>query len=260
MDVKRSVAIVTGASSGIGAATAEALARQGSRVVAVARRKDRLDEVVERCRAHSPDSFAHPADIGDRDSAEGIVAAVHERFGHADILVNNAGMPHRVRASEASVEDIDEVMRVNFLGAVWVTMAALPSMLERRFGGVVNVTSVAGVMPVPNEAGYGASKAALSRWSEGLAVDLADTGVYVGVVAPGPIDTEIWDRGKGEAHYKGRLYPPTVVADAIVGALRHERPYVTAPRQYGVVTASYSLLRRPIRAGMQRFRDRNERD
>jgi short-subunit dehydrogenase len=250
VEIRGAVAIVTGASSGIGAATAEELARRGATVVAVARRQDKLEEVVERCRAHTPESRTHPADVADRAECESLVQRAAGDFGRVDIIVNNAGISLRRHAAESSVEEIERVMAVNFYGAVYVTMAALPGMLERRHGSIVNVTSVAGYIPNPHESAYGASKAALSLWSHGLAVDLDGRGVHVGVLSPGPIDTEIWEKDEEEAAYDGVLYPPSLVAEGIAAMIESERVHATVPGRYGLVGALYPLLGGPMRRGL----------
>jgi len=131
------VAVVTGASSGIGAAVAKGLARRGAKVVAVARRKDRLEAVVEACRADSPESLAHPADVSVREACEGVVATAQERFGRVDIVVNNAGISVHKNAARTTVDDVERVMAVNFFGPVYMTLAALPGMIEH---GLVHLT------------------------------------------------------------------------------------------------------------------------
>ncbi|MGQ0802381.1 MAG: SDR family NAD(P)-dependent oxidoreductase [Actinomycetota bacterium] len=112
--------------------------------MAVARRADRLAATVEACRASSPESVAHPADVSSREACEEVIGGAEARFGRVDILVNNAGISVHKNAARTSVDDIEQVMAVNFFGAVYLTMAALPGMLERRRGTIVNVTSVAG--------------------------------------------------------------------------------------------------------------------
>jgi short-subunit dehydrogenase len=250
------VAVVTGASSGIGAAVAVDLARRGACVVAVARRRDRLDEVVASCRAHNAESTAHVADVSSRDEGEGVVKTTEERFGRVDILVNNAGISVHKHASRTTVDDVERVMAVNFFAPVVLTMAALPGMLERGSGAIVNVTSVAGYVPNAGESAYGASKAALSRWTHGLAVDLHGTGVHAGVVSPGPIDTEIWSLDE-ELTYRGKLYPPDVVAAGVARVIERGLTHLTVPRRYGAVGALYPVLGRPMRWGMRRYDERD---
>jgi short-subunit dehydrogenase len=255
MTLDDQVAVVTGASSGIGAAVAVDLAGRGARVVAVARRADRLATTVEACRVSSPESVVHPADVSSRVACEEVIRATEKRFGRVDILVNNAGISMHKNAARTSVDDVERVVAVNFFGAVYLTMAALPRMLERHRGTIVNVTSVAGYVPNAGEAAYGASKAALSRWSHGLAVDLAGTGVHVGVLSPGPIDTPIWSLDE-ELAYTGKLYPPETVAHGVVQIIDRRLTHLTVPRRYGAMRALYPLFGRPLRWGIRRYEAR----
>jgi short-subunit dehydrogenase len=255
MRIADRVAIVTGASSGIGAAIAVDLARRNARVAAVARREDRLAQTVADCRKYSPDSLALPADVGSRQACEGVVAEAVRRLGPVDIVVNNAGISNHKHVSATPVEEVEGMMAVNFFGPVYLTMAALPSMLQHGRGSIVNVTSVAGYVPNPGEAAYGASKAALSRWSHGLAVDLHGSGVNVGVISPGPIDTEIWSHDE-ELVYEGRLHPPEIVARAVARMIETDTTHMTVPRRYGAVGVLYPLLGRPMRWGMRKYEQR----
>jgi len=251
MRIRDSVAVVTGASSGIGAATAHALAERGATVIAVARRKDRLDETIEHCRRFTSASMARPGDVADRAFAEDVIRDAHEHFGRVDILVNNAGISPGEKVTERAVDDAREIMAVNFFGAVHFAGAALRGMLERGAGSIVNVTSVSGYVPAPGEPAYGASKAALSRWSHGLLLDVHGTGVHVGVLSPGPIDTEIWSHTGSQ--YEGKLYPPTIVSDGVVRMIQHEVAHLTVPRKFGVVAALYPVLGRPMRWGLRKY-------
>ncbi|MBV8160690.1 MAG: SDR family oxidoreductase [Acidimicrobiia bacterium] len=252
MEIAGRIAVVTGASSGIGAAVAADLARRGATVAAVARRKDRLDEVIETCRQFAAASMAVPADVSTRAECERVIGAVEERFGRVDVLVNNAGISIHRNAARTTADDVERLLAVNFMAPVYLASAALPGMLQRRQGAVVNVTSVAGYVPNPGEAAYGAAKAALSLWTHGLAVDLHGTGVQCTVVSPGPVDTEIWSLDE-ELIYTGKLYPPQVVADAVAEAIEKGWVHRTVPRRYGLVGALYPILGRPMRWGLRRF-------
>lgn len=248
------VALVSGASSGIGEATAVALAARGATVVALGRRRDRLEATAERCRAWTPGSTGVVADVSCREEAEAAVAEARGRLGTLDILVNNAGMALH-RGLDTTVEEVEAVVAVNFLGAVYLAQAALPAMVAAGWGAIVNVTSVAAYVPNPREAAYGASKAALSRWSQGLAVDLRGTGVHVGVLSPGPIDTPMWCSG-AEADYPGRRFPPEMVARAVVAMIERSQHHRTVPRRFGAIGALAPLLPGPVRWGLARFQDR----
>ena len=257
--VTGAVAVVTGASSGIGAATAVELARRGATVVGVARRATELEHTMAACRTHTAACYGEVADVADRAAAGHVVTAAIERYGRVDIVVNNAGISLHKNAGQTTVVEIEHLFAVNFFGAVYLTMAALPAMLARGSGSIVNVTSVAGYLPNPGEAAYGASKAALSLWSHGLAVDLHDSGVHVGVLSPGPIDTEIWLKDASAATYRGRLFPPDVVAQGVARMIEGRRTHLTVPRRYGAVGALYPLLGRPMRWGLRAFAARGQR-
>jgi short-subunit dehydrogenase len=217
-------ALVTGASSGIGAAVAGELARRGWTVGIVARREDRLDEVLAGCRATSPGSQRWVADLEDLDRAEGVVHEAWDAFGGIDVLVNNAAIPQVSSATTLTPAEVERVMRVNFFSPVRMTLALLPRWLEQGSGTVVNVSSIGGRLGIGREAAYSASKFALTGWSEALALDLWDTGVQVKLVTPGPVDTEIWDHPDVEpSTYDGPKVPPAEVADEIVDFLADDR-------------------------------------
>ena len=261
LTIAGSVALVTGASSGIGAATAVELARRGASVVVTARREIELEATADRCRAHAHASYAVTGDLGVAGEGERVVAAAVEHFGRVDILVNNAGISLHRHALGTSAADIEHVMQVNFLSAVRTTMAALPGMVERGRGSVINVTSVAGYIPNPSESAYGASKAALNLWSHGLAVDLHDTGVHIGVLSPGPIDTPIWEFDETPSSYKGRKYPPEMVGVAVTRMIEGRIMQLTVPRRFGVVGPMYGLplLGRAMRRGLVGFERKEKR-
>ncbi len=191
--------LLTGASSGIGAALAPTLVARGARVGLVARRAGRLHEVVERCQAIGGEAHAFAVDLGDLDAVDRLAAHAWETLGGIDCLVNNAAIPKRVRATDLNADLVDETMRVNFASPVRLTLALLPRFVERGSGLFVNVSSTGGRMPIANEAAYCASKYAVAGWSEALRIDLEGTGVGVKLVLPGPIATEIWDQPGNEA-------------------------------------------------------------
>ena len=212
--------LVTGASSGIGAATARLLAASGHTVGIVGRREDLLNAVLDDCLAGSSRCRAWVADLADLDRAEGIADEAEQAFGGVDVLVNNAAIPKRLPVPELTPDAVEHVMRVNFFSPVRMTLRLLPHMLARRSGTVVNVASMGGRLGIPQEAAYCASKFALTGWSEAMAIDLHGTGVAVRLIQPGPIDTDIWDRpGERPALIDVPKEPPQLVAEGILAAL-----------------------------------------
>jgi short-subunit dehydrogenase len=214
------VALVTGASSGIGAATARMLAARGTTVALVARRADRLEEVLAECLSTAPDSRAWPADLSDPERAAALARTIWDAHGGVDVLVNNAGIPLRRPVQRLTLAEVERAMTINYLSPVAMTLALLPGMLARGRGTIVNVSSLGGRLGIATEAAYCGSKFALAGWSESLYADLAGTGVQVRLVLPGAIDTEIWDQPDNDpAFYTGPLTPPEEVAIGIAEAI-----------------------------------------
>ncbi|MEU8804257.1 SDR family NAD(P)-dependent oxidoreductase [Spirillospora sp. NPDC048819] len=219
-------ALVTGASSGIGAVVAETLAGAGARVGLVARREAGLERVLARCREHAPGSAMWVADLADLDGIAGLAAAVEREFGGVDVLVNNAGMPKRRRVQDLSPAEAEDVMRLNYLSPVRLTLALLPGMVARGSGHLVAVGSVAARLGPPHEAAYAASKAALTAFWESMAVDLDGTGVQVHVVQPALIaGTELFTLPGNEEPLSdvSEALPPQEVADAVMDVLAKGR-------------------------------------
>jgi short-subunit dehydrogenase len=185
------IALVTGASSGIGAAAAVALAVVGAEAVAIcARREDRLQQVLERVREHAPASQAFVVDLADLDGLPAFAEQVEAAFGRVDLLVNNVGVPKRRRMQDMTRAEFEDILRVNFLSAVTLTGALLPGMLGRGTGRIVNVSSMGTRTAAVRVGAYAASKAALELWTEGLLLDLLGTGVAAQLFVPGTTRTE----------------------------------------------------------------------
>jgi short-subunit dehydrogenase len=212
--------LVTGASSGIGAALAEVLAGRGDTVALVARRAGRLDAVLAACRETSPASERWAADLSDTTDAAALALAIWDHYDGIDVVVNNAGAPMRRHASQLTMAEVERTMAINYFSPVAITLALLPRMLARRSGVIVNVSSLGGRLGITTEAAYSGSKFALAGWSESLAIDLDRSGVTVKLVLPGAIDTEIWDQPGNDAPlYDGPKEPPSEIAEGIADAI-----------------------------------------
>jgi short-subunit dehydrogenase len=183
------VAVVTGASSGIGRALAKALARQGARVGLVARRREALEQLTQEITQAGGTAAVAPADVGERQA---VVAAIHDlaaRLGPVDLLVANAGVGAPTLLEPFNVADIEKMFRVNTLGVVYAIEAVLPEMLRRGRGHLAAVSSLGAYKGLPGESAYCGSKAAVNAFMEGLRIQLRDKGVAVTTICPGFVQT-----------------------------------------------------------------------
>ena len=191
MKLQGKVALVTGGGRGIGRAVALALARQGAAVAVTARSADQLAETVALVRDADGEAVAVVADIAQQDEVGQMVRTVAEALGPADILVNNAGLARFAPVVEASAEDWRLMLEVNLLGTFFVTQAVLPSMIERRRGWIINISSSAGIKGYVEQSGYCASKHALIGFAKALALETQPHGVRVHTICPGAVDTDM---------------------------------------------------------------------
>ena len=236
MNLEGANVVITGASSGIGAALAPMMAERGASVGLIARRGDRLASVLKQSKAHAPASRMWVCDLASPDAAAAVARTAWDEMGSVDVLVNNAAIPKRRHATALSAAELDETMRVNFTSPVRMIMELLPRMLEAGRGSIVNVSSMGGRVGIIAETAYCASKFALCGYTEALAIDLWDTPIDVRLIIPGPIDTEIWDRPDNDPpHYHGPLEPPGIVASGIIDAIEGDRFEHFLPDLKGVV-------------------------
>ena len=262
MDLDHKIAIITGAGSGIGRATAIELARHGCTVVLADVTEDRLAEALDEVRSYASDSTAEVCDVSDETQVKQMVQAVHERYGAIDILVNNAGMMIVKFFNELSEDEFNRQMDVNFYGAVYLIKAVIPIMEKQGKGVIINVTSVGCKLVVPGTTVYAASKAALYAFSESLYYELKDKGIHVGVVLPGGIRTGIYDTAVNKL---GRLYRdlgkyyvmPSRVTKSIRKAIEKERFETVVPFYYNILIGFHGafprLLRKLLLRGLRRY-------
>jgi short-subunit dehydrogenase len=222
--------LVTGASSGIGAALAERFASEGAVVGICARREDRLAETLDRCKQYGQKNRMWVVDLSSDEEVDRLAASALSELGSIDILVNNAGIPKRRHVTKLDPATVQSVMAINYLSPVRLTLALLPHMLDRESGLIINVSSVAATLSSPGEAAYDASKAALSAFSEAMAIDLWDTGVDVMVVYPGLFDTELFSLPDNDAPVVGiDAAPVSELVDAVFDGIRDGASQVYVP-------------------------------
>ena len=223
MEIENRVAIVTGASSGIGAATARALARRGAKVVLAARRADELQAQADAIAALGGVAVPIPADVTDTYQVDLLVKATEATFGAPEILVNSAGVNWRLPFSETGTGDLVRAVQTNLLGAMFMTRAALPGMLLGGRGAIVSVGSLSG--RVAMDPVYSASKYGLRGFSLSLRRQLVRSPVSVSLVSPGNIRTAMTE------HVPGVLPGPDKVAEVICELVRKPRRDVVVPRR-----------------------------
>ena len=187
------VAIVTGASSGIGEATAESLASRGADVVLAARRADELEAVAERIRSDGGTAVVVPTDVTENDDIDTLVTETVDEFGAVDILINNAGVMLLEPLEEADRENLRQMIEVNLLGLMNLTHAALPVMQEQDTGHIVNISSTAGRRAGAKSSGYNATKFGVNAFTEAVRQEVTTEGIRTTIVEPGAVDTELQD-------------------------------------------------------------------
>jgi len=208
--------VVTGASSGFGELTSRLLAKEGASVVLAARRVERLEALAAEIEGHGGRALAVKCDVTEAADLQGLRGRVDEAFGRCDVLINNAGIPGGGRFEDLSLEQIEQVIRVNLLGVLFCTKAFLPMMLEQGAGHIVNVASLAGRYATPGASVYSASKHGVVAFSESLNITTSTRGVLVTAVNPGFSRTETF-AGRGP---RPLVVSPKRVADAIVKVVR----------------------------------------
>jgi short-subunit dehydrogenase len=248
-------ALVSGASSGIGRALALRLARGGARVALLARLTPALEELCSEIRRAGGTALALPCDVAERAQVQEACARAERELGAIDLLVNNAGYGRHRRFADWDAADIERMMRVNYLGAVYLTQALLPGMLERRRGWIVFVASVAGKIASPDESAYAASKFAMVGLAAALSLEVEDAGVHVLTVCPGVIRTPFFDEealARMPPVALRQMADPEGLIEAIVRALARGRHELTWPRAIAAGYAVQALFPRFMRRQVKR--------
>jgi short-subunit dehydrogenase len=257
VELQGAVTVVTGASRGIGAATARRLADRGARVGLVARDAADLDVVRA---GLATEGVVAPADVTDRAAVAAAIGRITDELGPVDVLVNNAGAGAYAAVLEEDPDAFDRLMQLNYLGTVHATLAVLGSMATRRRGHIVNVASIAGRVGAPFEAAYSASKFAVVGFTESLTAEMAPFGVRCSLVNPGPVSTSFTDaRGVPFQRRFPRPLRSEQVADAVLRAVERDRFEQTRPRWLGVGIVTRAIAPGLYRRGLVRNTDSEAR-
>jgi short-subunit dehydrogenase len=253
MDMKDKVVVVTGASSGIGRATAHAFAKRGASLMLAARSDQQLDVVERECADLGVRAVGVPTDVADNEQVERLSARAEEEYGRFDVWVNNAGLLLLGRIDEAPVEDFERVVQTNLLGTAYGSRVALRHFRRRAQGTLINISSIVSGMGQLYSSAYTASKWGVRGLSEALRMEVADQpGVHVCTVMPSAVDTPIFQHA---ANYTGHdvqalppVYPPEQVAEVIVDLVRSPRAEVTVGDAGRLLQITRSILPQAVMA------------
>ena len=232
MNFKNKVIVITGASSGIGEASAIKFAKKNAKIVLVARRKEKLLQLQKKLAKFTDSTLVCQCDVSNKTQVKEMTDIVLDTFGRIDVLINNAGFVIYGKVSELSIEEIESQMETNYFGMIYCTKNFLPHMIEEGKGHIVNVASVGASFGVPGVASYCATKFAMLGFSEGLKHELSGTGVDLTVVSPIMVDTPLFDHPSFENFSKRSTLitlSPNTVANAILKAANSSRLEIVVP-------------------------------
>ncbi|MGC8668668.1 MAG: SDR family NAD(P)-dependent oxidoreductase [Chthonomonadales bacterium] len=257
--LRNRVVVVTGASAGIGREAARLFSREGSHVVAAARRRNRLEELCSELSAAGARCLAVTTDVSQRDQVQRLLDATLEHFGRVDVWVNNAGCGLAGPIEATSEQDLQQILAVNFMGVFHGCQVALQQMRRQGNGHIINVSSLITKFPLPFHGAYTAAKCAVNGLTEALALELEGSGIRVSLILPGVTDTEFTQAmvRRMEDAPSGPSIPAASagrVARAIVHCARKPRPVVTCLPAAPVVTAFFELCPSLWRMAARQYR------
>lgn len=253
------VAIVTGASSGIGLSIAQRMIAKGMRVALAARTVAKLEDAV---RDLGERAVAFPLDVQDFIELEALPGRVVERFGRLDVLVHNAGLNHRGPIDHFTPQELANIITTNLTAPIVLTRTSLPHLKDG--GSIVHVASIAGMVPVPHEAAYSASKAGLRAFARAVAYELEQRQIHVGTVCPGPVDTGFLGNIEDvpDIVLSQPIVGPDEVADAVLRCIEERIDEIAVPRRSGrLATMAYLMpdFAKRIRPVLEKRGARNKR-
>ena len=233
-DLKNKVAIVTGASQGIGETIAVEMANSGAYVICLARNKDALDSTINIIEKNGKQAVAHSCDISNNDQFNQIVKNVIDEQGKIDILVNNAGITNDTLLMRMSDEQWDNVLDINLKGSFTSTRSVIKHMVKKRFGRIINITSIVGLTGNAGQANYAASKAGLIGMTKSIAKEVASRGITANCIAPGWIETSMTNELSDDVKNKflsqiptGKIGYPIDIANTVIFLASDEAEYIT---------------------------------
>ena len=236
--------IITGASAGIGEATARRLARDGFCVTLAARRRDELERVAQEIETTGGQALVTPTDVRDRTAIQRMVQSTLDHWGRVDVLVNNAGLGHDGHVIHLDPDKVRELMAVNVVAVIECAQAVLPAMVRQSSGHIINVASIAGLVGLPGSSLYCASKFAVNGFTDALRREVSRYGIHVTALCPGFVATDFSPRlrqiteGRPDAQRLPGVMRPGYVADRIADLIRHPRRRLIIPPGWGMLAAA----------------------
>ncbi len=238
VNLKDKVVIITGASSGIGEATAYAFAKQNCKLVLAARNIEKLEHVKNKCLEFGAECLIITCDVSKEEDCKNLIEQTVQNYHTVNILINNAGISMRALFADLDLSVIKQLMDINFWGTVYCTKYAMPFLLKEK-GNVIGVSSVAGIKGLPGRTGYSASKFAMNGFMDSLRIENIKTGLHVGVICPGYTasnirNTALNKEGKAQTETpldESKLMPASTVADEIIKMIEHRKAEVVLTSQ-----------------------------
>lgn len=236
MRLKDKVAIITGGGTGIGEATARLFTQQGAKVIIMGRRKDLLEKTAREIGERGGEITAIPGDVRKSSDCTAVVKETLNKYGKLDILVNNAGIARWGNALESTEELWDTVLDTNLKGLFFMTQSALAEMKKKKRGVIVNISSILGLIAMPDSAAYNASKGGVVMFTKSVAIEYAREGIRCNCICPGGVDTDMLREDTGteegrramnEMHPMGRMGEPIDIANAILFLASEESSWIT---------------------------------
>ena len=259
-----SLVLVTGASSGIGEATAKLYASRGASVVLLARSKERLDRVAAEIKQAGGTASSYPVDLADSGAVEALCARIGRELGTPDILVNNAGAGQWLPLLETSAAQAREMVEVPYLAAFYVTRAFLPAMIARGSGSIACITSPASYLVWPNACAYIAARHALAGFTEALRTEMRGKGIAVTLVVLGTVESPYWEHNPGSRENVPKtnqmLMPtltPSEAAETIMAAIENRWRLAVRPWAFRALFVLNALMPRLVASQLRRASKRN---
>ncbi|WP_295730024.1 SDR family oxidoreductase [uncultured Limosilactobacillus sp.] len=246
--LKNKIVLITGGSSGIGAQLALEAAHRGAIVVVCSRNKKKLEEIAHKCLILSGrPSFAYQLDVTDPDQIDKVLNLVRHEVGEIDVLVNAAGLGDMVPVVKQSRQSMKQMMNVNLLAAMYLSRCVAKQMMDQGYGAIINVASLAGKLPTPNSAVYSATKAGVIQFDNILRMEVADYGVQVLTVNPGPVATHFFTEADPDGSYLSHvpswmIIEPEALAKTVWNNVGYKTREINVPGYTSVIGWVYQVM------------------